>query len=74
MFKGGKQEADSLNKKHKSCVIASSVNTWVNTRLTEVLVNGILESFPFRRCYIIWDLYDCHTEGSVKAFSSFQKH
>ena len=66
VFKGAKREVDSLNKEYKNCVIASSVNAWMDTRLTKVLINGVLGSFSFRRCHLIWDSYDCHTEGSVK--------
>lgn len=67
VFKGAKREVDSLNKEFKNCIIASSANAWMNTELTNVWVNQVLGSFSFRRRHLIWDSYDCHTEGSVKA-------
>ena len=61
VFKG------AMNKEFNNCVIASSANAWMDTNLTNVWVDKVLGAFSFRRRHLIWDSYECHTEGSVQA-------
>ena len=74
LFKGGKQEVNSLNEEYKNCVILSLVSTWMNNPLKNVSVNEGFGSFSFCRGHLIRDLYDCHTETSVKASLNSQKN
>ena len=67
VFKAAKRESEALNKEFKNrCVIASSVNGWMDTSLTKVYINSVLGSFAFKRRMFVWDSYQCHIEESIK--------
>ena len=61
VFKAAKREPKALNKEFKNrCVIASSVNGWMDTSLTKVYINSALGSFAFKRRMFVWDSYQSH--------------
>jgi len=55
-----------MNKKFKNrCVIASSVNGWMDTLLSKVWVNNVLRSFSLACRSLVWDSFQCHIEESI---------
>ena len=39
---------------------------WMNTELTHTWMNKALDTFSFRRRYLVWESYECHVEDIVK--------
>ena len=62
-----------MNKEFNNCVIASSANAWMDMNLTNVWVDKVLGAFSFRRRHLIWDSYECHTEGSVQVHYTLRR-
>ena len=48
------------------CVIASSVNAWMNEPLTIEWVDNVLGRFSFARRFLTWDSFACHITDGVK--------
>ena len=68
VFKGAKREVETLNKEFRGrCVVASSVNAWMDTPLTHVWIDNVVGAFSFRRRLLAWDSYECHIEPRVKS-------
>ena len=48
------------------CVVACSINGWMNEELTVSGVKGVLGQFSFTRWMLAWDSFGCHVSDSVK--------
>ena len=67
VFKGAVRETKKLNDEFKGkCVIASSVNAWMNEPLTIEWIDNVLGKFSFARRFLTWDSFACHITDSVK--------
>ena len=67
VFRGAKRESKSLDEEFKHrCVVASSVNAWLNEELTLEWVKRVLGSLSFGRRLRAWDSFECHMMDSVK--------
>ena len=61
VFKGAKREVAALNEEFKHrAVVATSVNGWMDTELTQTWINSVLGAFSFNRRLLAWDSYECH--------------
>lgn len=66
VFKGAKREVEKLNKEFSGkCVVASSVNGWMDTELTSEWIDKVLGTFSFGKRLLAWDTYSCHIEDSA---------
>ena len=65
-FKGGKRDVEKLKKEFGSkCVVASSVNGWMDTDLTIHWTNTALGHFSYNRQLLVWDTFECHMVPTV---------
>ena len=61
VFPGVNRESKALNDEFKTkCVVASSINRWMNEELTVSRVKGVLGQFSFTRWILAWDSFRCH--------------
>ena len=66
VFKGEVRECNVLHQDFQTqAVIASYPNGWINTELILQWVKKVIEAFSFKQRLLPWDLYECHTEGTV---------
>ena len=63
-FPGAKRESKAEFK--TKCVVASSINGWMNEELTVSWVKGVLGHFSFTRRMLAWDSFRCHVLESVE--------
>ena len=67
VFKGAVRETKKLNDEFKGkCIIASSVNAWMNEPLTIEWVDNVLGKFSFARRFLTWDSFACHITDAVE--------
>ena len=67
VFPGAKRESKALNEEFRTkCVVASSINGWMNEELTVSWVKSVLGQFSFTRRMLAWDSFRCHVLDSVK--------
>ena len=56
-----------MDEEFENCIIASSLNALMNTKLTQVWVNKVLGSFAFGCLHLVKDSYECQMEERVKS-------
>ena len=66
VFKGGKREVAALKQEFQNrAVVATSVNGWMDTELTQVWIDFVVGAFAFNQRLLAWDSYECHMEGKI---------
>ena len=66
VLKGGKRDVEKLKKEFGSkCVVAWSVNGWMDTDLTIHWTNTVLGYFSFNRRLLAWDTFEYHMVPTV---------
>ena len=67
VFQGAKREATAVNEEFKNrCVVALSLNGWMNEELVLKFLRQVLRMFSFKKRVLAWDNFETYMIEDVK--------